>query len=455
MGKYYRGGKLISADTFTVKGERTLAGATAETLWADTTQTTRPTPSGEQLHLVSSSAQDDAGIPETTDVWTVTVGGAADAGDVARITVNGTNYDYAVGMGATTAIIATGLGDALTHGSTEKWTATPGGNLDVGDTYRIEIDGVPYNYTVQGGDALATLCTALANVVNTEFGGNAYYTAVGTGTKIVLTAKAAGPTPNVIANLPNDPLADTTFTAACIVAGVAADTNYTATVNASVVTLTNNVAGVTADTVAASYPTDAGANSSCTAVHTTTGAAQTAGTGVQAVQLDYLDGDGNRQSETIPLNGTSAVATVATDVAAILALTATAVGSSGGAVGTVTVKDVADAVTFDKLPIGANATACATFKVPARNVAWLVAVHGSASTATTVRVKSDCNPSTGAVVANASYDWASMLVGASQSKTDPAYPIGPFPAGATIRLTGTGAANPAVLAVAEGYLEPA
>lgn len=48
MGKYYRGGKLRSADTFTFNGIRTLAGATAEQIWGGAA-TSRPSAGGVQL----------------------------------------------------------------------------------------------------------------------------------------------------------------------------------------------------------------------------------------------------------------------------------------------------------------------------------------------------------------------------------------------------------------------
>lgn len=456
MGKYYRNGRLWSGETISAQGSRTLAAATEATIWGGSA-TSRTVPSSQLVKLVSSSVQDDGSIPATFDRWDVTVGGTADVGDVARITINGINFDYSVGAGATTTVIATGLKDAVLSGSIEKWNCTPGGSLDVGDIYRIEIDGLPHEYTVQGGDTLANVCAGLANAVNTDFGGDPNYTAASVGgTKVVCTAKARGTCPNVICSMPTDPGADTTFVASVVVAGVAADTNYAATSSTNVVTLINNISGVTADIVAASYPTDPGANSTCTAVHTTTGADASGGTGVRSVKLTYLNGSGVVSSETINLDGTTAVSSVATDITGIVSVVAASVGSGGVAAGTISVKDNALAVIFEQIAAGACETASAEIKVPAGRVAYVSAIQlGAGATSTTFRLRSDCNPATGAVVSGASYTWAQTLVGTDPVVYQPAGPIGPFPAGAKIWVTGSHAAGTGAVATIEAYFEPA
>ena len=50
---FYRGGKLVSADTFQIVGERVLVGSTAETVWGGAA-TTRPTPGNIQLGVRAS-----------------------------------------------------------------------------------------------------------------------------------------------------------------------------------------------------------------------------------------------------------------------------------------------------------------------------------------------------------------------------------------------------------------
>lgn len=62
-----------------------------------------------------------------------------------------------------------------------------------------------------------------------------------------------------------------------------------------------------------------------------------AGTGARSVTINYLNTSFQLLSETVTMNGTTAVATVATDIAFIESITVTTVGSTGGNVGTIQV----------------------------------------------------------------------------------------------------------------------
>ncbi len=451
MGKYYRNGRVWSGDTFIVNGLRTLVGATAEQIWAGAA-TTRPSPGGIQLAVVSSSAQDDLLIPAVTDVWDVTVGGAADAMDIARITINGANFDYLVLPGDTTALIAAGLADAVNLGSVESWQITPGGAIDVGDTFRITINAVNYDYTVIGGDLLANVCTGLAAAVNG--GPDAHYTAAASATNVLLTAIARGVKPNASASMANDPGLDSTCTAAALVGGIAADTNYTANDVASVVTLTNAISGATADTVASSYAVDGGAASTCVAVHTTTGADAVAGTGVRGVRIDYLNGSGVRASETLSTNGTTPATTTATDIVEILGVSASAVGSTGAAVGVISVTSVGGGTTYEEIEAGDCSVLSAITKVPANQRAWIYQVSIAASTASRVSLCSNANPATGAVVSGAKFVWFTDQAGQQGHNSEFVSPVGPFPEDAKIWVEAVGAAGRVITATIEGYLEP-
>ena len=84
-------------------------------------------------------------------------------------------------------------------------------------------------------------------------------------------------------------------------------------------------------------PADAG---EAMEVVSTDAADAAAGTGVQSVNVDYLDADGNPGSEVIALNGTTAVALTLATVRHVQKLHATAVGSNGVAVGSVTIRNI-------------------------------------------------------------------------------------------------------------------
>ena len=60
-----------------------------------------------------------------------------------------------------------------------------------------------------------------------------------------------------------------------------------------------------------------------------------AGTGIQTVDIHYLDADHAEQSETVTLNGLTAVATTATDILRVNEFHASAVGSGGVAAGNI------------------------------------------------------------------------------------------------------------------------
>ncbi len=68
----------------------------------------------------------------------------------------------------------------------------------------------------------------------------------------------------------------------------------------------------------------------------------TTGTGIRTVTLYYLDNTFAEKTEVIAMNGTGVVATVATDIYRVQSLRAKTVGSTGAAVGTITLRNLAD-----------------------------------------------------------------------------------------------------------------
>lgn len=179
------------------------------------------------------------------------------------------------------------------------------------------------------------------------------------------------------------------------------------------------------------------------------------GTGCKTVRLDYLDGDGVRASEAVTLDGLVAVLTTATDIGAVLGVTCMTFGTGNAAAGDITVTDGAGAVIYDFIASGTTQGFAAASSVPVGLRLYLTAIHGSADLATKMRVRSDVNPATGAIVAGASYEWHSAIVGTGLSPYEPAVPIGPFPAGALVWITMQDAAATETTVTVAGYLEPA
>ena len=84
-----------------------------------------------------------------------------------------------------------------------------------------------------------------------------------------------------------------------------------------------------------------------------------AGTGARQVKITYLPADMSQtKTETIPLNGTTAVATVATDIAFIEKMEVVSVGSGGVAAGTITLHSntAGSGTTIGSIATGATRT---------------------------------------------------------------------------------------------------
>lgn len=89
-----------------------------------------------------------------------------------------------------------------------------------------------------------------------------------------------------------------------------------------------------------------------------------AGTGVQKIHIHYLDANYQPHVETVNMNGTTPVATVATDIFRINAMHAMQVGSGGVAAGNISLTDMAGAVTYAYMSAGFNWARQAIYTVP-------------------------------------------------------------------------------------------
>ena len=428
MADYYSAGRLISQEIQHIVAKRSLTGATQEDVWGGTALT-RPAPGGAQVEVVSTSPQDAA---EVTDTWTVTIGGGVTQEDVVQITVDGTAYAYQVQGTDTTATIAEALKTALMTGSTEIWQITPGGAADAGDTWRTTIDGVDYDFVAVGGEALP----ALALGIQGALAACPYYIAALDGPLVILTATSSGGSPDVSVSMVADGNASGSVSAMQIVAGVNATTAATATRLNSVVTIesaTPGAGGVLV--VSSSYTTDPGADSTAVAAHTLTGAV---GTGITGLRIAYLDANGKQQVETIATTGLTAAATAAMDLERILSVTST----GGAAAGTITIRGAGAGTEYDTIAAGDCQTFSGDCAVPSnRNGGLVKSLVVSASTASEIYLMSDANPATGSVVSGGAFKYAILQAGASSITVDPTVAIAQVPAGARVWLAAKGGAG--------------
>lgn len=78
----------------------------------------------------------------------------------------------------------------------------------------------------------------------------------------------------------------------------------------------------------------------------------TAGTGIRTLTIYYLDSEYREKSETVTLNGTTAVETSASDIFRVQNVRATTTGSSYAAVGNISILNHAENVTYGYIAIG-------------------------------------------------------------------------------------------------------
>lgn len=399
---------------------------------------------------------------------------------LAVITLTGTATQAFTTVDATVNNQAVGAALAATPATTQA-AATA-------DIARVTLNGTPYSCTIQSGDTTDTVATALAATLHALAAVNA--SAVGA----VITVTAATPGTagayTLVDSSVNNQAGGVALT--CAVASVAVGANpdilevtdgtttYTRTVasavladevaalaaliNADAAYIASAIAGVI--TVSAAVPgvgftftdnsTDLQTADLSVVIDNTANMANGGGTGLRTLRIAYLDGTGAEQVETVTMDGLTPVLTTATDVTAIQSVTGITFGSTGAAVGAVSIKDVAAAVIFGTVDATQTQEESATYRIPLRKKGWVVSLDLSAgAVATTVKLKSDCNPATGAVVSGATFIWGSAIVGTDPATVTPAAPWGPFPAAAKVWLTGLSAAGTACSGAINGYLEPA
>ena len=116
------------------------------------------------------------------------------------------------------------------------------------------------------------------------------------------------------------------------------------------------------------------------------------GTGIQKIQIEYLDGSGLEQIETIDMEGDTPVNTVATDIACVNAIHSVQNGSNGVAVGNITIYKLgASSTIYNRINSGGNMSLNAFYKVPSNKTLFLSNWAGSAGVAgkrVTIRLRS-------------------------------------------------------------------
>lgn len=96
------------------------------------------------------------------------------------------------------------------------------------------------------------------------------------------------------------------------------------------------------------------------------------GTGVQQIELHYLDGEGNEQEETILMSGTTPVNTIATDIKFVQDLHTLTVGSNGVAEGNIRIyKTGTSNLVYNMIAVGGNQSLVPIKMIPTGKTLYL------------------------------------------------------------------------------------
>lgn len=182
------------------------------------------------------------------------------------------------------------------------------------------------------------------------------------------------------------------------------------------------------------------------------------GTGIRTMDIHYLDNTLTPQIETVTLNGTTPVLTVATNIRFIQCLHILTAGSLKSAAGTITVSN--GGITYSQIDIGSRRCASSARMVPAGKVLFIKGSVGSSvslTADTTAEIKLSSTYFEG-------HDLTSQLIfmpfggiGMQNNAIPYSFPVpfGPFPAGTIVAMEVS--VNKAAIITGDwfGYLENA
>lgn len=106
-----------------------------------------------------------------------------------------------------------------------------------------------------------------------------------------------------------------------------------------------------------------------------------AGTGIRTIRIHYLDTNYAVQYEDVTLNGTTPVNTVATNILRVNGIHALTVGSTGLAVGNVSLTSVGGATTYALIYASATTSRNCVFTIPANKTGYLTHFNVTEGTA--------------------------------------------------------------------------
>jgi len=183
-----------------------------------------------------------------------------------------------------------------------------------------------------------------------------------------------------------------------------------------------------------------------------------AGTGIRTATVHYLNSAGAEKSETVTLNGDTIVETDATDIYRIQDFRAVTTGTSLAAVGTITIKNHANAVTYASMAIGDTSLRQAVWTVPAGKTLYVSdievgCVADAANKYCTVSLKSSYDSYTATVLsAGVIVPYSDISLESGVSNLHLFAPL-KFPATSDIVVTGVSNSSAVTQVVLRGWTE--
>ena len=106
-----------------------------------------------------------------------------------------------------------------------------------------------------------------------------------------------------------------------------------------------------------------------------------AGSGVQSVDIHYLDTTGLEQEETVTMNGVTPVNTVATDIDIVQWIHTCTIGTAGGVSdGNISLRDTTGVTAFEYIAAGGNQSLSARYTIPTAKTGFILGWEASGIT---------------------------------------------------------------------------
>lgn len=158
-------------------------------------------------------------------------------------------------------------------------------------------------------------------------------------------------------------------------------------------------------------------------------------TGIRSVDIEYLDTAGAEQVETITMDGTNPVNTVATDIDKIQWMHGLTAGSAGVAVGNISLRSTDAATTYEYIMADGNQSLSGRFTIPTGKTGYVGGWQASGITKIIdVRLRATVDRMTRGLITTFTFQDALLLDDAASGHIPFPVPL-KMPAGAQIKLS--------------------